>query len=214
MTALLLPSFVSAKEEAKEEAKSDAKRLVPRVVVLGDSITAGYGLKKEEAYPELLRKMAADEGRAITVVNAGLSGDTTRGGLRRLAVLARQPMDILVIALGGNDGLRGIEPKVSQRNLELMIDRARASHPEVHVLLAGMQMPDNMGEEYTREFQRIFAAVGKKKQVAVLPFLLEGVAMDKDLNLADGIHPNARGQQVVARHVYPALKALIEASEE
>ena len=179
-----------------------------RVVVLGDSITAGYGLKKEEAYPALLEKRAVAEGYKIEVVNAGLSGDTTRGGLRRIAVLARRPIDILVIALGGNDGLRGIAPAVSQKNLEQIIDRARKAQPQMKILLVGMQMPENMGVDYTRAFQKMFAAVGLSKKVDVLPFLLEGVATDKKLNLPDGIHPNAQGQARVADHVYKTLKRM------
>jgi acyl-CoA thioesterase-1 len=180
-----------------------------RVLVLGDSITAGYGLKKEEAYPALIEKRAIAEGHKIKVVNAGLSGDTTRGGVRRIAVLARRPIDILVIALGGNDGLRGIAPEVSQKNLEQMIDRARKAQPQIKILLIGMQMPENMGASYTQAFQKMFAAVGVSKNVEVLPFLLEGVATNKNLNLPDGIHPNAKGQAIVASHVYKALKLML-----
>lgn len=180
-----------------------------RVLVLGDSITAGYGLKKEEAYPALIEKMALADGYQIEVVNAGLSGDTTRGGVRRIAVLARRPMDVLVIALGGNDGLRGIAPEVSQENLEQIIDRARKAHPEIKILLIGMQMPENMGVKYTEAFQKMFVGVGVLKKVEVLPFLLEGVAMKKDLNLPDGIHPNAQGQEMVAAHVYKTLKLML-----
>ena len=181
-----------------------------RVLVLGDSITAGYGLKKEEAYPALMEKRAIAEGHKIKVVNAGLSGDTTRGGVRRIAVLARRPIDILVIALGGNDGLRGIAPEVSQKNLEQMIDRARKAQPQIKILVVGMQMPENMGASYTQAFQKMFAAVGVSKNVEVLPFLLEGVATDKNLNLPDGIHPNAQGQAIVAAHVYKTLKLMFE----
>ena len=180
-----------------------------RVLVLGDSITAGYGLKKEDAYPALIEKRAIAEGHKIKVVNAGLSGDTTIGGVRRIAVLARRPIDILVIALGGNDGLRGIAPEVSQKNLEQIIDRARKAQPQIKILLIGMQMPENMGASYTQAFQKMFAAVGVSKNVEVLPFLLEGVATNKNLNLPDGIHPNAQGQAIVASHVYKTLKLML-----
>ncbi len=180
-----------------------------RVVFLGDSITAGYGLKKEEAYPTILQKLATKDGHILKVINAGLSGDTTRGGLRRINVLARQPIDILVIALGGNDGLRGIQPKVSGSNLEGIIDTVRKKQPKVKILLAGMQMPENMGENYTAEFRKEFAEVAERKKVASLPFLLEGVAADKNLNLPDGIHPNQKGQEIVAAHVYQALLPLL-----
>ena len=181
-----------------------------RVVFLGDSITAGYGLKKEEAYPAIIHKLAKADGHQLKVINAGLSGDTTSGGLRRIRVLARQPIDILVIALGGNDGLRGIDPKVSQTNIEGIIDVVQTKHPDAKIIVAGMQMPDNMGKEYINAFRKVFADVAAKKKVSALPFLLEGVAADKALNLPDGIHPNTKGQTIVAAHVYKALIPLLK----
>ena len=181
-----------------------------RVVILGDSITAGYGLKKEEAYPAIIHKLAKADGHQLKVINAGLSGDTTSGGLRRIRVLARQPIDILVIALGGNDGLRGIDPKVSQTNIEGIIDVVQTKHPDAKIIVAGMQMPDNMGKEYINAFRKVFADVAAKKKVSALPFLLEGVAADKALNLPDGIHPNTKGQTIVAAHVYKALIPLLK----
>ncbi len=181
-----------------------------RVVFLGDSITAGYGLKKEEAYPALIQKLAQADGHNIQIINAGLSGDTTSGGLRRIHVLARKPMDLLVIALGGNDGLRGIPPKASQTNLESIVDVVQEKHPETKIVIAGMQMPDNMGKDYTNAFQKIFSSVAEEKKIHHLEFLLDGVAADKSLNLPDGIHPNVKGQAVVARHVYKALTPLLK----
>ena len=181
-----------------------------KIVFLGDSITAGYGLKKEAAYPALIGKLAKADGHNIQVINAGLSGDTTSGGLRRIRVLARQPMELLVIALGGNDGLRGIPAKATQSNLESIIDIVQKKHPQTKIIITGMQMPDNMGKEYTNAFQNIFKAVADKKSVHHLEFLLEGVAAKKTLNLADGIHPNTKGQAVVAAHVYKALAPLLK----
>ncbi|MBT8043489.1 MAG: arylesterase [Verrucomicrobiae bacterium] len=181
-----------------------------KIVFLGDSITAGYGLKKEQAYPSVISQLAEADGRNVQIINAGLSGDTTSGGLRRIRVIARQPLDILVIALGGNDGLRGIDPKVSQLNLERIIDLVRGKHPDCQILVAGMQMPDNMGKDYIRAFRKVFADVATKKKAHLLPFLLEGVAADKSLNLPDGIHPNAKGQAIVAAHVYQALVPLLK----
>ena len=194
----MLSTFSHAEKEQKQ-----------RIVFLGDSITAGYGLKKEQAYPALIEKLAEADGHQIQVINAGLSGDTTRGGLRRIAVLARHPIDLLVIALGGNDGLRGISPQVSQNNLEAIIDTAQKAHPQIQILLVGMQMPENMGQHYTRAFRNMFTATAAKKQVSILPFLLEGVAANKDLNFPDGIHPNAKGQTIVANHVYQALSKML-----
>lgn len=189
---------------------AEEKSSTIRVVFLGDSITAGYGLKKEEAYPAIIKNLAAKDGHTLDVTNAGLSGDTTRGGLRRIKVLARQPIDILVIALGGNDGLRGLQPKVSGANLAGIIDTVRKKQPEVKILLAGMQMPENMGKDYTAEFRKEFSDVATRKKVTSLPFLLEGVAADKNLNLPDGIHPNKKGQEIVAAHVYQALLPLLK----
>lgn len=181
-----------------------------KIVFLGDSITAGYGLKKEKAYPAIIKKLAMADGHQLQVINAGLSGDTTRGGLRRIAVLAKRPIDILVIALGGNDGLRGIAPKVSQTNLEAIIDVVRKTQPDTKILVAGMQMPENMGKDYTDAFRKVFAEVASNKKAHALPFLLEGVAANKSLNLSDGIHPNVKGQAIVAAHVYKALLPLLK----
>lgn len=180
-----------------------------RVVVLGDSLTSGYNLKKEQAYPALLEKLAEADGLDVEVVNAGLSGDTTRGGLRRIKVLARQPIDVLVVALGGNDGLRGLQPAVSQSNLEKIIDHASKVQPDMKILIAGVQMPDNMGEEYTEAFRKIFAAAATKKGVGLLPFILEGVAANDELNFPDGVHPNAKGHAVMAKHVYQTLMPML-----
>ncbi|MFK7910938.1 MAG: arylesterase [Akkermansiaceae bacterium] len=187
-----------------------AEQTPKKIVFLGDSITAGYGLKKEEAYPALIQKLAQADGHDIQIINAGLSGDTTSGGLRRIRVLARKSIDVLVIALGGNDGLRGIPPKASQKNLESIIDIVQQKQPDTKIIIAGMQMPDNMGEDYTDAFQKIFASLAKRKKVHHLNFLLEGVAAEKSLNLPDGIHPNAKGQTVVAKHVYKALAPLLK----
>ena len=197
---LLMPKSLHGNEE----------RQTVRVVFLGDSITAGYGLKKEQAYPAIIQKLATTDGIHLTSLNAGLSGDTTRGGLRRVKILARQPMDILVIALGGNDGLRGIPPQVSGKNLKAIIETIRSKQPKVKIILAGMQMPENMGVEYTTAFRKEYADIAKQQKVTPLPFLLEGVAAKKDLNFPDGIHPNKKGQERVAAHVYQALLPLIQ----
>lgn len=181
-----------------------------KIVFLGDSITAGYGLKKEEAYPALIQKLAKVNGHNIDVVNAGLSGDTTSGGLRRIRILTRKPMDLIVIALGGNDGLRGIPPAASQKNLEAIIDIIQKSQPKAKIIVTGMQMPDNMGQDYITAFRKIFPTIATIKNVHHLEFLLEGVAADKELNLPDGIHPNKKGQEIVAKHVYKALEPLLK----
>jgi acyl-CoA thioesterase-1 len=180
-----------------------------RIVFIGDSITAGYGLKKEQAYPKLIEGLAMEKKMTLTSVNAGLSGDTTSGGLRRLRILIKKPAEVFVIALGGNDGLRGLPPKVSGANLSAMVDLIQKQQPSAKILLIGMQMPQNMGKEYTEQFRKTFAEVAKSKNVVHLPFLLKGVAGKAELNLPDRIHPNAEGQKVVAQHVFTTLQAIL-----
>jgi acyl-CoA thioesterase-1 len=183
-----------------------------RVIVLGDSIAAGYGVDPEEAFPSVLQKRVDAEGLPYKTVNAGVSGDTTAGGARRIGWVLKQPVDILVIELGGNDGLRGIAPAETQANLEKIIDAARGSNAEVKILLAGMQMPQNMGADYTEKFKAVFPAVAEKKKVTLIPFVLEGVGGKPELNQPDRIHPNAKGHQIVADNVWMYLKPLLKKS--
>jgi len=189
-------------------ARADAP---PTIVFLGDSITAGYGLPNPsaQAYPALIENKITAAGLAYQVVNAGLSGDTTAGGLRRLSWLLRQPIDILVIALGGNDGLRGIAPEVTRGNLEQMIDQVRTTHPHIRLVLAGMQMPVNMGAAYTQQFRDLFPQVAREKNCALIPFLLEEVGARAEFNQADLIHPNIEGQIKVAENVWMTLERLL-----
>ncbi|MEM8970024.1 MAG: arylesterase, partial [Bacteroidota bacterium] len=145
------------------------------------------------------------------VVNAGLSGETTASGNTRLDwVLERQPVDIFVLELGANDGLRGISPEETHKNLNAMIDKVQATYPEAQIILSGMMVPPNMGSEYASEFQKIFPEVAENQEVALIPFLLEGVAGESELNLPDGIHPTAEGQQIVANNIWEVLYPLLE----
>lgn len=178
-------------------------------MILGDSITAGHGLSLAEAYPALLQKKIEEAGLSFTVANAGVSGDTTAGGLRRVTWVLSRGADVLVIALGGNDGLRGIPPAESQKNLLGMIKKARTKNPDIRILLAGMKMPDNMGPAFTREFQKVFVDVAKETKATLLPFLLDGVGGVEELNQADGIHPTAEGQKKIAETVWKALSPLL-----
>lgn len=181
-----------------------------RIVILGDSITAGYGLDREEAYPALLQKKAEEAGLAYEVVNAGVSGDTTAGGLRRVDwALGQKGADVLLIALGGNDGLRGISPEQTEKNLTGIVEKARAKSAGMKIVIAGMQMPDNMGPEYVTAFRATFAKVSEAEKTGSIPFLLEGVGGDEKLNQADRIHPTAEGQKVIADHVWAVLKGLL-----
>jgi acyl-CoA thioesterase-1 len=179
------------------------------VLFYGDSITAGYGVDPDEAYPALIQKKIDDAKLPWRVVNAGLSGETTAGGLRRLDWILRQKVDVLVIELGGNDGLRGIAVDVTRTNLETMIENVRTKYPDAKVVLAGMQMPTNMGADYTRAFAGVYPEVAKKQHAVLIPFLLEGVGGIPELNQPDGIHPTAIGHAKVAENVWKVLLPLL-----
>jgi acyl-CoA thioesterase-1 len=176
-----------------------------RIVFLGDSLTAGYGLDPAFAYPALVERTAGERGLSVTVVNAGLSGDTSAGGRRRVDWILREPADILFVALGGNDALRGLPPKETRANLLSIILRARERVPGIRVILAGMLAPPNMGETYQREFAAVYAEVAEQVGVELMPFLLDEVAGRPELNLPDAIHPNANGQEIIARNVWKVL---------
>lgn len=180
-------------------------------MVLGDSITAGYGLDPAQAYPALLQEKITAAGLPFTVVNAGVSGDTTAGGLRRVAWALGGGAEVLIVALGGNDGLRGIAPKQTAENLAGLIERARAKVPGLTVIVAGMQMPGNMGAEFGEAFSAVFPAVAKAKDSRLVPFLLEGVGGVEALNQADLIHPNVEGQKRVAENVWKVLQPVLTA---
>ena len=180
-----------------------------RIVVLGDSITAGYGLDPQEAYPALLQKKIDTASLPYTVTNAGVSGDTTAGGLRRIAWALGKGADVLVVALGGNDGLRGISPEQTEKNLTGIIDKAREKNPAIKIVIAAMQMPDNMGAEFTAKFKDLFPKVAEEKKATLVPFLLEGVGGIESLNQQDRIHPTAEGQTKVADNVWKVLKDVL-----
>lgn len=188
-------------------AAPDAKRTI---VFLGDSITAGFGVELAEAYPSLIESNLLAARLPYQVVNAGVSGDTTSDGLRRMDWLLRRPIDILIVALGGNDGLRGIAPDVSRKNLQGIIDKARKRYPEVQVVVAGMQMPPNMGEEYTRGFREIFSEIASGNRAALIPFLLADVGGIPELNQPDHIHPTPEGHKKVAANVWKVLLPLLK----
>ncbi len=177
-----------------------------RIVIIGDSITAGYGLDQSEAYPAILQKKIDQAKLPFLVANAGVSGDTTAGGLRRVAWAMTKGADVLVIALGGNDGLRGISPDETKKNLLGIIKKARTKNPKIQVFVAGMQMPDNMGPKFTSRFKTLFPEVAKESKSILIPFLIEGVGGDEKLNQADGIHPTAEGQKIVADNVWKMIQ--------
>lgn len=179
------------------------------VLVLGDSIAAGYGVDVSEAYPALLQRQIDAAGLPYTVVNAGVSGDTSAGGLRRIDWLSKRPIDVLVLELGGNDGLRGIPVASTRTNLQGIIDKSRARNPSVRIVIAGMQMPPNMGPQFTAEFRELFPALAKANQSALVPFLLEGVGGRPEFNQPDLVHPTAEGHQIVASNVWKVLEPIL-----
>jgi acyl-CoA thioesterase I len=182
----------------------------PKVILFfGDSLTAGYGLSPEEAFPALVEKEFNKHGKSAKVVNAGLSGETSAGGLSRIDWILRQPIDVFVLELGANDGLRGLPLDQTQKNLQAIIDKVRVKFPKVKIVIAGMMVPPNMGRDYTERFEKIFPELAKKNNVVLIPFLLEDVAGKDHLNLPDGIHPNPAGHKIVADNVYKVLDPLI-----
>lgn len=183
---------------------------IKRVVVLGDSITAGYGLNPSLAYPALLQQKINQVSLNYKVVNAGVSGDTTAGGLRRVDWAMGQGAEVLIIALGGNDGLRGIPPTQAQQNLQGIIQRARVLSPNVQIIIAGMQMPSSMGANYVKQFAAIFPEVATKNKAILIPFLLEGVGGIEKYNQSDLIHPTAEGQTKIAETVWKGLEPILQ----
>lgn len=179
------------------------------VVILGDSLTAGLGVDPSQAYPALLQEKINAAGLDDTVVNAGVSGDTSADGLNRITWLLRRKIDVLILELGANDGLRGLPLTATASNLQAIIDKTRQRYPEARIIIAGMQMPPNMGEDYRKAFQQIYPELAQKNHAALIPFLLEGVGGHPDLNQADHIHPTPQGHQIVADTVWKTLKPVL-----
>lgn len=201
-------------EEASTTPSSEEEKVI---LFFGNSLTAGYGLDDpSKAFPGLIQERLDSLGyEQYKVVNAGLSGETTAGGLNRLDwVLERQPVDIFVLELGANDGLRGVNPEETRKNLKEMIEKVRKANPDVKIILAGMMVPPSMGPEYSKAFRQVFPEVAEEKNVTLLPFLLENVAGEPELNQGDGIHPTAEGQKILAENVWEVLEDHLKAPEQ
>lgn len=182
----------------------------PKVILFfGDSLTAGYGLSPEQAFPALVEKNCVRNGTPCKAINAGLSGETSAGGLSRIDWVLRQPVDVFVLELGANDGLRGLPLDQTRKNLQAIIDKVKTKYPDVKIVIAGMMVPPNLGPEYTGNFQKIFPELAKKNNAILIPFLLQDVAGYERLNLEDGIHPNPEGHRIVANTVYEVLSPLL-----
>jgi len=196
---------------AETAAQSSGTRPADKIlVVLGDSLSAGFGVDPSEAWPARIQEKIREAGLPWKLVNAGLSGDTSAGGLRRLDWILRRPVDALLLELGSNDGLRGLPLEATRTNLQTVIERTRAKYPKVRIVLAGMKMPENLGEAYTRQFETLYRDLAETNKVALIPFLLDGVGGRAELNLADQIHPNAEGHHRVATNVWKVLQPVLQ----
>lgn len=205
--ASAVSSTKPAARPAPAQPAAASVRTEPVVVFLGDSLTAGYGLEERQAYPVLVEQSLEKAGHPVRIVNAGVSGDTTAAGLARLDWLLSQKPDVVVVGLGGNDGLRGLPLEQAEKNLREIVRRSQEAG--ARVLLLGMQIPPNYGPEYAKGFTEMYPRIAKEMNVPLVPFLLEGVGGIARLNQADGIHPTAEGQVKVAATVTPYLEEML-----
>ncbi|WP_339923648.1 arylesterase [uncultured Cyclobacterium sp.] len=220
-TAILLSAVISSltvscnqkqetgKKVAPETTKAEEKSEKKYILFYGNSLTAGYGLDEEASFPSLIQNKIDSLELNYQVINGGLSGETTASGLSRLDWFLEDQPEVFVLELGGNDGLRGIPLEETKKNLNAIISAVSEKFPSTKILLAGMQIPPNMGLEYAEEFRGMYAEVAEKQSVAIIPFLLEGVAGNPELNLPDGIHPTSDGQRIVAQTVWKHLRPLL-----
>jgi len=201
--------------QSAEPAKRDPSDVIT-IVALGDSLTAGYGLSRKQAWPALVAEKMRETGYEFEVANAGSSGDTTTGGLRRLPALLRahKKIDIFILELGINDAFRGVPIEQVRSNLQAIIDQVRARHPNVAIVVAGMQLPDYSSNDYVGAFGALFAPLAEKNRVTLIPFFLEGVGGNPELNQWDRVHPNAAGQRVLAANVWRALEPMLRKIRE
>ena len=210
----------SASEKAPVEEKNEASSEVATetseektILFFGNSLTAGLGLEQDETFPAVIQEKLDSLGLNYEVINAGLSGETTASGRNRIEWVLNQDVDVFVLELGANDGLRGIPVEETRRNLQAIIDIVKEKNPETEIILAGMQIPPNLGQEYTTEFRNLFPELAEENNLELIPFLLEGVAGNPQLNQGDGIHPTAEGQEIVAENVWEVLEEVVREEE-
>jgi acyl-CoA thioesterase I len=201
-----VPVPVPSSAEKSDSTRGDLKK---NIVFFGNSLTAGYGVNASEAFPALIQVKIDSLKLPYQVINAGLSGETSAGGNNRINWVLRQPVYIFVLELGGNDGLRGIALSETSKNLQSIIDKVRLTYPSAKIILAGMQIPPNMGRTYTSEFRILFQKLASTNKIYLIPFLLEGVGGVPGLNQEDGIHPNIQGHKIVAENIWNVLKPLL-----
>lgn len=201
-------SDISAQDSIKKEEPT-VKKNVKNIIFLGNSITAGYGVGESQAFPALIQNKIDSLNLNYKVINAGISGETSADGLSRIDWVLKQPVDVFVLELGANDGLRGIPLSGTLQNLKAIIDTVHRKYPEAKLILAGMEIPPNMGKKYTDEFRSLYGELAKKNNALLIPFLLKGVGGEPALNQADGIHPNEEGHKIVAENVWTVLKNVL-----
>jgi acyl-CoA thioesterase-1 len=217
ITLLLLAAIVSCNNNKQgiNTKQQDAEKNNPvvaatkkekTILFFGNSLTAGYGIDPSQAFPALIQNKIDSLKLNYNVINAGVSGETSAGGNGRIDWILRQSIDVFVLELGGNDGLRGIPLAETKKNLQAIIDKVKAKYPDAKIILAGMQIPPNMGQDYTGEFKKIYPELAAKNKISLIPFLLQGVGGDPKLNQDDGIHPNVQGAIIVAENVWKVLK--------
>jgi acyl-CoA thioesterase I len=202
------PGPAGGKDSVRAE-KAIVKDTMKTIVFFGNSITAGYGLEMSDAFPAHIQHKIDSLDLPYKVVNAGVSGETSSGGNGRIDWVLRQPVDVFVLELGGNDGLRGIPVTETRKNLQSIIDKVKAKNPGVKIIIAGMQIPPNMGKQYTTEFRSMYPELAKNNDIALIPFLLEGVGGEAKFNLDDGIHPTPEGHKILAENVWKVLGGMI-----
>jgi acyl-CoA thioesterase-1 len=202
LTAVMFPGYAQG-----EKASGDKESTT--ILCFGNSLTAGYNIDPTLAYPAVLERRLNENGYSAEVINAGLSGETSAGGLERINWILRQPIDIFILELGANDGLRGLPLEQTKKNLQAIINRVKAKYPDVEIVIAGMMVPPNMGEKYGCQFVKIYPDLARENNAQLIPFLLEGVGGDPTLNLPDGIHPNAEGHRIVAGNVLEIIKPIL-----
>lgn len=197
------------KETEETENQQDKETDTKTILFFGDSLTAGMGLDPSEAFPAIIQDKLDSLGMNYKVINAGLSGETTASGKNRVDWVLNQEVDIFILELGANDGLRGISPEETRKNLQEIINTVQEKYPDTRILLAGMQIPPNMGPDYTREFRRIFPELAEENDVKLIPFLLKDVAGNPELNQQDGIHPTAEGHKILSENVWKVLQPML-----
>src|SRR6187402_3133663 len=212
---IILSGCTDNKKPAENDQNNTAKETVivtknKTIVFYGNSLTAGYGVSPSEAFPAIIQKKIDSLGLPYNVINAGVSGETSSGGKTRIDWILREPVDIFVLELGANDGLRGTQLSETKKNLQDIIDKVKAKYPASKLVFAGMEIPPNMGQAYTTEFRNIYTELAAKNKMTLIPFLLEGVGGEPELNQSDGIHPTAEGHIIVAENVWKELQKLLQ----